>query len=132
MMRIEGGFCAEGSADIGGMGLTTAVAPRPNGFFRLDDSLVNRLVPSFRQPPGGAHHICAVRVAAGWLGASNGGATGVVSSVSTVILMFGIVVLHELGHAFAASRYGIRASRILLCRSGHGGVRLDSPRAAPG
>lgn len=64
-------------------------------------------------------------VAAGWLGASNGGATGVVSSVSTVILMFGIVVLHELGHAFAASRYGIRASRILLLPIG-GMAEFDS------
>lgn len=64
-------------------------------------------------------------VAAGWLGASNGGATGVVSSVSTVILMFGIVVLHELGHALAARRYGIRASRILLLPIG-GMAEFDS------
>jgi len=62
---------------------------------------------------------------AGWLGASNGGATGVVSSVSTVVLMFVIVVLHELGHAFAARRYGIRASRILLLPIG-GMAEFDS------
>jgi Zn-dependent protease len=64
-------------------------------------------------------------VVAGWLGASDDGAAGVVSSVGTVILMFGIVVLHELGHAFAASRYGIRASRILLLPIG-GMAEFDS------
>lgn len=62
---------------------------------------------------------------AGWLGASNGGATGVATSVSTVILMFGVVVLHELGHALAASRYGIHASRILLLPIG-GMAEFDS------
>ncbi len=62
---------------------------------------------------------------AGWLGASNDGATGVVSSVCTIILMFGVVVLHELGHALAASRYGIHASRILLLPIG-GMAEFDS------
>ena len=61
---------------------------------------------------------------AGWLGAK-GGATGVASSVCTVILMFVVVVLHELGHALAARRYGIRASRILLLPIG-GMAEFDS------
>ncbi len=51
---------------------------------------------------------------AGWLGARDDGWHGLVWSVAFVVLMFGVVVLHELGHCLAARRYGIRTNRILL------------------
>lgn len=58
----------------------------------------------------------------GWLLA---GATGAAWEVAFVGLMFGCVVLHELGHALAARYYGCRASRILLLPIG-GMAQFDS------
>lgn len=50
----------------------------------------------------------------GWRGWQDGGATGMLWSVALIVLFFGCVVLHELGHSLTARRYGVRVSRILL------------------
>lgn len=50
----------------------------------------------------------------GWRGWQHGGAVGMGWHVGLVILFFGCVVLHELGHALTARRYGVRVPRILL------------------
>jgi len=64
--------------------------------------------------------------AAAWLGwADGGGLAASFWAVGLVLLMFVVVVLHELGHALAASRYGIHASRILLLPIG-GMAEFDS------
>lgn len=51
--------------------------------------------------------------------------TGLVWSVLTVCAFFGCVVLHELGHSFAARRYGVGVRRILLMPIG-GMAEFDS------
>ena len=58
----------------------------------------------------------------GWL---TGRVAGAAWEVAFVGLMFGCVVLHELGHALAARHYGSRASRILLLPIG-GMAQFDS------
>ena len=45
---------------------------------------------------------------------SNDGWTGAVFGVLVTLLLFGIVVLHELGHSFAALEYDIPISQIVL------------------
>jgi Zn-dependent protease/predicted transcriptional regulator len=54
----------------------------------------------------------------GWIALSSGLATGrgseALSAVFDVLLIFGCVVLHELGHATAARRYGIATRDIIL------------------
>lgn len=50
----------------------------------------------------------------GWRGWQYGGATGMVWSIGLIVLFFGCVVLHELGHSLTARRYGVRVPRILL------------------
>lgn len=47
----------------------------------------------------------------GWLEA---GLIGVVWNTWLILLFFGCVVLHELGHSLTARRYGVRVPRILL------------------
>ncbi len=47
----------------------------------------------------------------GW---QSGGVEGAAWSVVLIILFFGCVVLHELGHSLTAMRYGVRVPRILL------------------
>jgi len=47
----------------------------------------------------------------GWVG---GGWQGAVWSTALIILFFGCVVLHELGHSLTARRYGVQVPRILL------------------
>ena len=47
----------------------------------------------------------------GW---KTGGVEGAAWSVLLIILFFGCVVLHELGHSLTAMRYGVRVPRILL------------------
>ncbi len=62
---------------------------------------------------------------AGWLGAQDDGWRGLLWSLAFVVLMFAVVVLHELGHCLAARRYGIRTNRILLLPVG-GMAEFDS------
>jgi Zn-dependent protease len=50
----------------------------------------------------------------GWRGWQYGGTAGVLWSVGLIVLFFGCVVLHELGHSLTARRYGVRVPRILL------------------
>lgn len=52
-----------------------------------------------------------------WVGLSEAaleGWSGALSGIWTVLLIFGCVVLHELGHALAARRFGIRTPDITL------------------
>jgi stage IV sporulation protein FB len=48
----------------------------------------------------------------GWL--SGGGLSGAVFGVIVFLLLFGIVILHELGHSFAAQYYGVEVKQIVL------------------
>ena len=50
----------------------------------------------------------------GWQGWQEGGTVGMLWSVALIVLFFGCVVLHELGHSLTARRYGVRVPRILL------------------
>lgn len=70
-----------------------------------------------------------------WIGVSYyaaGGAAAAISALAFVGALFGSVLLHELGHAFAARRYGVHTPDITLLPIG-GVARLeripDSPRA---
>ncbi len=56
--------------------------------------------------------LLAYAATVGWM--DGGGFTTMLWSVSFVLLLFTVVVLHELGHCLAARRYGIRTNRILL------------------
>lgn len=51
---------------------------------------------------------------AGYDGWREGGPAGMVWNTLLVLLFFGCVVLHELGHSLTARRYGVRVPRILL------------------
>jgi stage IV sporulation protein FB len=48
----------------------------------------------------------------GWL--SGGGLSGAVFGVIVFLLLFSIVILHELGHSFAAQYYGVEVKQIVL------------------
>ena len=50
----------------------------------------------------------------GYDGWRDGGVTGMLWSLGLIILFFGCVVLHELGHSLTARRFGVRVPRILL------------------
>lgn len=70
-----------------------------------------------------------------WIGVSYylaGGVAAAVSALALIGALFGSVLLHEFGHAFAARRYGVRTPDITLLPIG-GVARLeripDSPRA---
>lgn len=57
-------------------------------------------------------------------GSRDGGAIGAFWSVCLIVLFFVCVVLHELGHALTARRYGVRTPRILLMPIG-GMAQMD-------
>lgn len=65
----------------------------------------------------------------GW---REGGVSGMAWNVGLILLFFGCVVLHELGHSLTARRYGVRVPRILLMPIG-GMAEMDriprQPRA---
>ncbi|GAB4272925.1 MAG TPA: hypothetical protein DIU37_00505 [Opitutae bacterium] len=50
----------------------------------------------------------------GWMGWRVQGLPGAVINTTAIILIFGCVVLHELGHSLVARHYGIGIRRILL------------------
>ncbi|HXE73519.1 MAG TPA: site-2 protease family protein, partial [Candidatus Nitrosotenuis sp.] len=54
----------------------------------------------------------------GWIGLARllggGGLGGALLATGLVVLLFGIVVLHELGHALAARHFGIQTRDITL------------------
>jgi len=58
----------------------------------------------------------------------SGGLGALVSSVSLLAVLFGSVVLHELGHALAARSFGIRTAHITLYPFGGIAALLDMPR----
>ena len=51
---------------------------------------------------------------AAWDGARSGGLGGALLEMTLLVAFFACVVLHELGHCYAAHRFGIRANQILL------------------
>jgi Zn-dependent protease len=71
----------------------------------------------------------------GWVGlshvATGAGWAAVLGELGFLLLLFGIVVLHELGHALAARRYGIRTRDITLLPFG-GIARLERIPEEPG
>ena len=64
----------------------------------------------------------------GWIAIQDGLLTGhperALSSIALILLVFGCVLLHELGHALTARRYGIRTRDIVLLPIG-GVARLE-------
>ena len=63
----------------------------------------------------------------GWAAAAWWGAAW---TVSFILLLFACVTLHELGHAFAARRFGVRVPRILLLPIG-GMAEMESIPRSP-
>jgi Zn-dependent protease len=61
----------------------------------------------------------------GLVGWQEAGARGLMAGVTFILLVFGCVVLHELGHSLTARRFGIRVPRILLLPIG-GMAQFDS------
>lgn len=60
----------------------------------------------------------------GYLGMTSAGTAGLVWALSMTIALFGCVLLHELGHALAARRYGVKTRDIILLPVG-GVARLE-------
>ena len=60
-----------------------------------------------------------------WEGWAAAGALGAAWSLAYMLALFACVTLHELGHATAANRFGVRVSRILLLPIG-GMAEMDS------
>lgn len=50
----------------------------------------------------------------GWEGWVGGGWAGAIWSLLLIVLFFGCVVMHELGHSLTARRFGVQVPRILL------------------
>jgi len=66
--------------------------------------------------------LIAMVVAIGF--ANDRGASGVLKLVALILLLFGIIVLHELGHALTARRFGVQTRDITLLLFG-GVARLE-------
>ena len=64
----------------------------------------------------------------GWRGYASGGIEGGILQISLVVGVFICVVLHELGHALSARRYGIPTERILLMPIGGMAQLVNIPR----
>jgi Zn-dependent protease len=67
----------------------------------------------------------------GWQAAPEARWLGLIWSVTYTLLAFACVVLHELGHAFAARKFGVGVSRILLLPVG-GMAEFDRIPRVPG
>src|SRR3954464_13701314 len=71
----------------------------------------------------------------GWVALSDYSARGnvrdAVVGLAFILCLFGVVVLHELGHALAARRYGIETKDITLLPIG-GVARLEKMPEKPG
>jgi Zn-dependent protease len=61
---------------------------------------------------------------------SGSGLAGIVSWLGLAVLLFGSVLLHELGHALTARRFGVRTYDILLTPIGGMARVVDMPRNA--
>jgi Zn-dependent protease len=65
-------------------------------------------------------------LAFGWVPGS--GPAAVVTTAALVVLLFGSVLLHELGHALVARRFGVRTMDIILTPLGGMARVIDMPR----
>jgi Zn-dependent protease len=68
---------------------------------------------------------------AAWSGAQDAGLPGLLWATAFIVLLFTCVVAHELGHCFAARRYGVAVGRILLLPIG-GMAEFDRIPRRPG
>src|SRR5262245_57094084 len=66
-----------------------------------------------------------------WFALSSGSSHDALLTVSGLLLMFACVLLHELGHALAARRFGIATRKIVLLPFG-GVAQLERMPQKPG
>lgn len=65
-------------------------------------------------------------LAFGWV--SGSGPAALITAAALVVLLFGSVLLHELGHALVARRFGVRTADIILTPLGGMARVIDMPR----
>jgi stage IV sporulation protein FB len=66
-------------------------------------------------------------LAFGWV--SGSGPAALITAAALVVLLFGSVLLHELGHALVARRFGVRTMDIVLTPLGGMARVIDMPRS---